>query len=252
MLEEKTKVLKDLGFSDSEIKLYLKLLSLGKADSKTLSKETKILLPRIYPIAEKLAEKGFIRILPGHPSMFEVIPPFEAFSSFLERMESKKREVESLVIDFQKIFYERKQEEEEILIYKDFNTIKKEIINVDKFSKKEVDIYSRFVTRDEEILENLEKLVKRKVKVKVIGAVRDQRSELIAYSYKNIGCEVKILGEEDYAPLSFSINDGNVLFLLFESEKNPNNYLNLTLKNRKIVQMFSNLFNYYWEKGKII
>ncbi|MGC8937301.1 MAG: helix-turn-helix domain-containing protein, partial [Candidatus Methanomethylicaceae archaeon] len=61
MLKKKEKeinFLKDLGFSDSEIKLYLKLLSLGKADSRAISKATAIPLPRVYPIAEKLAEKG--------------------------------------------------------------------------------------------------------------------------------------------------------------------------------------------------
>jgi sugar-specific transcriptional regulator TrmB len=252
MIEEKLKLLKEVGFTDSEIKFYTSLLSLGKTDSKTISKKANIPIARVYSIAEKLAEKGLVRMLPGHPSMFEVIPPSQAFSKFLEKIEEKKKAMESLIIDLQKTFSEREQEEEEILVYKDLNSIKKEIIKIDESTKKEVSIYSRFVTRDEEILESLERLVKRKVKVRVTGAVRNQTSELIAYSYKNVGCEVKILGEEDYAPLTFSIHDDDALFLLFESEKNPNNYLNLTLKNRKIVQMFSNLFNYYWEKGKKI
>ncbi|MGC9132483.1 MAG: TrmB family transcriptional regulator, partial [Candidatus Micrarchaeia archaeon] len=171
MIEEKLKLLKEVGFTDSEIKFYTSLLSLGKTDSKTISKKANIPIARVYSIAEKLAEKGLVRMLPGHPSMFEATSPSEGFSKLLEKIELKKRKIESLVTEFQKIFYERKEEEEEILLYKDFNVIKKEILESNLSSKREICMYSKFTRRDEEILESLERLVKRKVKVRVTGAV---------------------------------------------------------------------------------
>ena len=133
-----------------------------------------------------------------------------------------------------------------------FDVLKEELKKLHNSAKNEICMYSRFEKVDKELIESLGKAVKRKVNVKVIGAVKDQTSELNAYTYKKIGCLVKVLPPEDYAPASFSLIDGRKAHLLIQSESSPNNYIDIVIKNKNLVKMFRNLFDYYWENGKLL
>jgi sugar-specific transcriptional regulator TrmB len=252
-MEEKINILKDLGFTEYEAKIYLALVYLKKADTKTISKETGIQQTKAYPIAKQLVEKGMVKIISGHPIMFEVVEPSLAFSKVLEDFEKKKENIKNVIAELQEEFQKaQKLGEEEIATYMNFEVLKKELQKSDTAAKKEICIYSRFRIVDSDLMESLEKAIKRKVKVKVVGAVRDQTSELNAYAYKKIGCEVKVLPPEDYVPAFFSLIDDVGGHLQIESESNPNNYLSIIFKNKKLAKMFKNLFNYYWEKGKLL
>ena len=252
-MEEKVNILKDLGFTEYEAKIYLALVYLKKADVRTISKETGIQQTKAYQIAKQLVEKGMVKIISGHPIMFEVVEPSLAFSKVLEDFEKKKENVKNVIAELQQSFQEaQKLGEEEIATYMNFEILKKELQKSDRAAKKEICIYSRFRIVDNDLIESLEKAIKRKVKVKVVGAVKDQTSELNAYAYKKIGCEVKALPPEDYAPAFFSLIDDVSGHLQIESESNPNNYLSIIFKNEKLIKMFRNLFNYYWEKGTLL
>jgi sugar-specific transcriptional regulator TrmB len=252
-MDEKVNLLKDLGFKEYEAKIYLALVYLKKADVRTISKETGIHQTKAYQIAKQLVEKGMVKIISGHPIMFEVVEPSLAFSKVLEDFEKKKENVKKVIAELQQSFQEaQKLGEEEIATYMNFDILKKELKKLDKSAKNEICIYSRFEKVEEDLIESLEKAVKRKVKVKVVGAIKDQTSELNAYAYKKVGCLVKGLTPDDYAPISFSVIDGEVCHLHLRSENNPNNYLSVVVKNKDLAKMFKNLFDYYWEKGKVL
>jgi len=240
-----------LGFTEYEAKIYLALLYLKKADTRTIAKEAKIPQTKAYQVAKKLIERGFLKIVAGHPIMFEVVEPSIAFSKPLEELEKKRENARKIIAELQEEFQKtQKLGEEEIATYMNFEVLKKELQKSDKIAKKEICIYSRFRIVDNDLIESLEKAIKRKVKVKVVGAIRHQTNELNAYAYKKIGCEVKVLPPEDYVPAFFSLIDDVRGHLHIESESNPSNYLSIIFKNEKLARMFKILFNYYWEKGK--
>ncbi|MFH1228843.1 MAG: helix-turn-helix domain-containing protein [Candidatus Aenigmatarchaeota archaeon] len=54
------KGLKLIGLTDLEAKVYLKLLQLKEAKVSTLSKETKVTRTQLYPLMEKLVERGIV------------------------------------------------------------------------------------------------------------------------------------------------------------------------------------------------
>jgi sugar-specific transcriptional regulator TrmB len=62
-MEEKINLLKDLGLTEYEAKIYLALLYLKKADTRTIAKETKILQTKAYQVAKKLIERGFLKMM---------------------------------------------------------------------------------------------------------------------------------------------------------------------------------------------
>jgi HTH-type transcriptional regulator, sugar sensing transcriptional regulator len=53
-----TKILEEIGLTDSEIKVYLALLKLGSSKKGPLVKESKITSSKIYEVVDKLIEKG--------------------------------------------------------------------------------------------------------------------------------------------------------------------------------------------------
>jgi sugar-specific transcriptional regulator TrmB len=251
--EEKINLLKDLGFTEYEAKIYLALLYLKKADTRTIAKETKIPQTKAYQVAKKLIERGFLKIVAGHPIMFEVVEPSIAFSKPLEELEKKSENARKVIAELQEEFQKtQKLGEEEIATYMNFEVLKKELKKLHDSAKNEICMYSRFEKVDEELIESLGKAVKRKVNVKVVGAVKDQTSELNAYTYKKVGCLVKTLSSKDYAPISFSLVDEEKGHFLIRSENNPNNYMDMVIKNKNLVKMFRNLFDYYWKKGKLL
>lgn len=54
------KILKELGFSEREIKVYLALLSLGQSTVGPIATKTRIPLSKIYQTLEKLIDKGLV------------------------------------------------------------------------------------------------------------------------------------------------------------------------------------------------
>jgi sugar-specific transcriptional regulator TrmB len=253
MTEEKINLLKDLGFTEYEAKIYLALLYLKKADTRTIAKETKIPQTKAYQVAKKLIERGFLKIVTGHPIMFEVVEPSIAFSKPLEELEKKRENARKIIAELQEKFQKtQKLGEEEIATYMNFEVLKEQLKKLHNSAKNEICIYSRFEKVDKDLIESLEKAVKRRVDVKVVGAVKDQTSELNAYTYKKVGCVVKTLPSKDYAPVSFSLIDEEKSHFLIRSENNPNNYIDIVIKNKNLVKMFRNLFDYYWKKGKLL
>lgn len=52
----------NFGFSEKEIAVYLKLAELGRASAHTLAKRTKIIRSSVYPVLNRLVEKGVVSI----------------------------------------------------------------------------------------------------------------------------------------------------------------------------------------------
>ena len=58
MKEESHNILRKIGLTESEIKVYLALIKLGVSSKGSLIKESKIAPSKIYEITDKLVVKG--------------------------------------------------------------------------------------------------------------------------------------------------------------------------------------------------
>jgi sugar-specific transcriptional regulator TrmB len=141
---EAGKILKLFGFSEYEIRVYTTLLFNQKAGANEISKETGIPQTKVYQIIKKLADKGFVVILPGHPVRFEVVPPKNAFSSVIEELEDKRKKLMETIQNLQENYELGKIKEEEIVIFLDWNSFGKKIEELNRKAEKEIDIFSRF------------------------------------------------------------------------------------------------------------
>jgi sugar-specific transcriptional regulator TrmB len=103
---ELTELLK-LGFNRNEAKVYLSLIRFGKADARTLIKETKFHKNIVYDNLEKLIDKGLVSfIIEGKRKIFQIASADSLNDYFEEKQKEiaeKKKSAEKLTLEISKI-----------------------------------------------------------------------------------------------------------------------------------------------------
>jgi sugar-specific transcriptional regulator TrmB len=91
------KFLKEIGLSEKEVEVYLKLLTVNDATVTELSHLTQINRTTIYPILESLAEKKLVlEIEKGKKARFQAEQP-ERLTTYIQNKKSKLEEQEKLL-----------------------------------------------------------------------------------------------------------------------------------------------------------
>jgi len=119
--------LREIGFSNNEIKVYEALLKSYESSAHELITKTKLHKGVVYDNIDRLIEKGLITfILKDNKRSFSIAPP-EALTNYIEEEEKafkkKKKSIEELKEEIEKITFES-QEKQEATIYKGIKAIK--------------------------------------------------------------------------------------------------------------------------------
>ena len=98
--EEDAQILKQLGFSISQAKVYFALLSLGKSNGKTIWQYSGVARQDIYRILLELQEMGFIeKRLDIKPAEYEAISIQDGLSSLLTHKIQEYKEIEQKTVN---------------------------------------------------------------------------------------------------------------------------------------------------------
>jgi sugar-specific transcriptional regulator TrmB len=89
-----TSILKPLGLSDYEIRVFLTLIEIGPTNYKILVKESNVPTGKIYQVLSTLESKGFIEVVQGKPKLFRASEPRKAFRRRLRQMEEDYLDLE--------------------------------------------------------------------------------------------------------------------------------------------------------------
>ena len=244
-------ILKEIGFSEYKAKVYKTLLYLGIASSAVVSKESGVPQTKAYGILNELAEEGFAIIIPGRPTRFKAISPSSAIVPIIEEKIQKESKLKEEVKRAEQEFVSKEIPKKEILLFQGWNIIERIIEKALSESKEEVDIFIRFRKLHPEFLKRIEKLVKKGVKVKVLGPYRKER-EHVMLQYKLIGCEVKVIKEVYFPLITFDIFDKNILHLYFFSFSSESEGLLVRIEDKDTTKLFRDMFNKLWGKAKPI
>ena len=144
--------LKEIGLSDYEALVYLKLVIDGPLTAKEISESTEVPYTKVYEVLEGLEKKGWIEISQGRPMIFKAKPPSEVIEIIKNEYQVRLNKIEDFLInELQSIYDVRSAEESEIWILKSQLGIMNKIKNMIKTFKKElymvignfdIDIYS--------------------------------------------------------------------------------------------------------------
>ena len=113
-------ILKEIGFSDREIKVYLALLELGQSTVGPIASRTRIQHSKIYQTLEKLIDKGLASfIIKSKTKYFQAQNP----KQILNMLKEKERRFSELLPKLQQ---KRKfsQEQQIATVYEDYKAIK--------------------------------------------------------------------------------------------------------------------------------
>ncbi len=92
-------ILKDIGLTDKEIKVYLALLKNGKTIPSTLSKLTQINRASVYSTAKSLLAKGIIAEDLSGKTLYLVPLPLESLKEIVKKPKRELQEKEQLIND---------------------------------------------------------------------------------------------------------------------------------------------------------
>ncbi len=124
-------ILKEMGLTEGEVKVYLALLNLGKSTAGPITKEAKVSPSKIYDILARLLEKGIINYsIEGKIRFYKVMPLIQLLSFLKEKKESFDMALEAQERQLEKVIPEleakrlSKKEEEYAEIYEGIRGIK--------------------------------------------------------------------------------------------------------------------------------
>jgi len=85
---DRKELLSELGLTEYEREALDGLLRLGRTSAPKLSESTGIPKARIYDVLDELADRGFVKVIPGRPKLYDPRSP----SDILERADRNRRQ----------------------------------------------------------------------------------------------------------------------------------------------------------------
>ena len=229
---ENSQLLKELGLTDSESKVYLALLESGPSLAGQISRKTGIHRRNIYDITERLIKKGLIGyILKNNRRLFEAANP-EKFSDVLKEKQEELQEN----LPFLKELYGKTKEKQETNFYTGIDGLKtvfqdqledcKEILilGASKSAFEILPFYFKWYDKDR---------VKNKIKTRIIASENLKKIPL---------SEIRYIPQKYANPLAINIYKDKVAIILWKKEP-----LAVVIKNPEIAESYKKYFELMWK-----
>ena len=248
--------LRELGLTEYETNAYLTLLEKGMLTASECSASSGVPRPRCYDVLRSLMEKGLVKMEPGRPTRYAVIPPdiglrnlYKNYKDSLERdLEIKERSVRLLSSQLSQIYNRETLDniEEYVWVSKEeFNPLSYvEMLDEASTMFYIITPYSESIDSEKQFYRSLLEALKRGLKIKLIQPI----SGIVNFgAYDKLveeGMQIKhILNPHGF----FSISDDEVSIRLI---KNKRYVGSVSLKDDFTKQMFLDYFMKVWASGK--
>lgn len=236
-----TEELREFGLSNTESKVYLALLELGKSKAGEITKKSAVNRTNVYDALERLIEKGLVSyVSENNKKVFEAVNPQRLQNILKDKQDKLGKTIEELKAKYQKTL-----KEEDAFVFRGKQGIKsifEDILN----EKKELFCYgaeSRFKTLFPFYQKHWnEKRAKLKIKVKMIYSEKvreEKRKENLKF------LEMKFLPETYEFP-SMVISYGNRVVTIVWLEE-PFAFM---IKSEEVVKSNMNFFELLWKIAK--
>lgn len=243
-------ILREIGLSEGEIKVYLALLKLGEAKKTELAKQAGVSSSKVYEICGKLQIKGIVgTILKDNKKHFQAMEPkrlLDFFNEKTSKIENQKKELERaipMLEDFSKT------QENKAILYEGLNAIKNFYKNILEELKQGEEYhvigvnYGENIPGIKEFFENFHRQrAKKGIKVKML--VNHDAKDLLV---KTIHSKSEIRFLPQYLM--------NNMIILFYKDKSfifflTKDAIGLLIENKEITNGFKTYFDAFWKIAK--
>ncbi len=234
--------LRDLDFTDNEIKVYLTLLRIGRSKAGRLAKEAGIERTSTYNSLKRLIEKGMISsIIEANEQVFAPAEPSRIIDLFKE-----KQERAALIVPQLEQIKKFEREKENILRFKGFSGVKT-IFNDLLNSCKENDEYL-IMGSEGQLTERMPEFSKifvaRKDKKKLRARILVKETKEKPHSKYT---KARYVPQEVASPASISIFSNKVAIILWSEIPEA-----MIIDNTDVSKTFRSYFEFMWKNAKVL
>lgn len=243
-------VLKKLGLTEYESKVYLALANLGTSSVKEIVNKSKIPRNKAYEVLNKLEEKQKIILVQDIPKKYKIINP----ESFKEDLNNLNNTVDSII----KLVNDVKQNEslsnkDSFLILKGKKAVHDQLYYQNKKTKFEILTCNKHTKKLFRNLKSIKEAVDRGVKVKVICTTDFMNNHK---DWIKAGAILRIYNKNKFGPLMprITIFDSEIARLTIGEPEIPKDedYLTLWSESKSFALMLKSQFNYMWKYSEPI
>lgn len=235
--------LKEYGFNEKEIKIYLALLQLGQANVGNIAKKAEVKRPTAYIVLEELMRKGFVDLLPKDNKTHYII---KSPGTLLKKLIKKEKLTQSFIPQLMALFNEPKErpkvmyfegEESVKKIYDDSIKDRKEILAF--FGVKEVfDMVGNKFTK-----EYVRSRIRNKISAKVIVSSEDDVKAYRSRDKEELR-KTKIIDSKKFPFEAEIMIYGNKVAV---TSFNGSDSFGLIIQNDQFSNTAKSIFNFMWE-----
>ena len=233
--------LRDLGFTDNEIKVYLTLFRIGTSKAGRISKECALERTSTYNALKRLQEKGVVSsIIEGKTRVFSPGTPQKILDMLKE-----KEEVASMLIPELEKLHKFEREKENILKFRGYAGVKTVLNNVLKTCNEGDEYY--IMGTENQLSDRMPEFAKifvarkdqKKLKAKILIRATRKSKSLSKYT------EVRYVPQEVVSPANITIYGGKIAIVLWSEIPEA-----VIIDNEDFAKTLRSYFEFMWKNAK--
>jgi len=265
MSEQAIELLRSLGFSQNQCKIYFALLESSEGESiDRVMSELGVPLAEAEAAIKLLIDREAIKVISNR---LEANPPKQFLAKLIQgrRDESERqlRDLGDLAGSLQKIlepaYWEKRRgvRPEDILEpLEDLASMEVRTVKVIGNAERSIRIFAQTFGWYRKIREELYRALERSVKASVLMTAIDEYSGKISQELKDVGVEVRLSTQEWYPVRGTLVDDLELVFLIWATDKRqtpkPIYYRPHYTKNPGLIRVFTDAFIKRWDQAKPI
>lgn len=251
MIEE---TLKSVGFTHSEIKVFLALLELGSTTITQIVDKAGVTSSKIYELLDKLIKKGLVsQVIKENKRYYEPVPP----KRILEYLKEKEAELEDHINEVKSILpeleikYGMAKEKAEVSVYKGMKGIETVFSIIrDNLSKgEEYYVYGARTGFNETqrafLLRHHMLRIEKGIKLKILFS-KDNENRTEPYEKMKL-TEVRYMNPEIMGPTQIMIVKDLAITILWKKEP-----IGFITQNKEIADSYKKYFDYLWNQDTYV
>jgi len=241
-----TKYLREIGFSDNEIRIYLELLKLGEATASNLAKKAEVNRTLTYQLLDNLMKRGIVSyVIKNNTKYFKATHP----SKLIDFLKEKELNIKKLIPELTNLSTPS-EKNYSVELYEGMEGLKTILNEAVRINPKEfLDFTSGMTTiiLPDYYMDNWEKArIKARIPARFLFNNTDigrKRGQILA---KLKLSQVKYLPDGLMSPSHIYVYGDRVAITLWEKDAS----FGVLIKSQEVANRFREFFNWFWKLAK--